>query len=241
MNKHLSSRFERAYARDQALEFSAGLRSYLLKVYQYMGMGLALSGLIAWLVSSSPTLLYTFMGTPLRWLVMLAPLGLVFSLSGRIHTLSVSAAQSLFWFYAALMGVSLSSVFLVYTGTSIARVFFITAGTFSAISLYGYTTRNDLSSLGSFLLMGLIGVIITGFVNLFLQSDPLVKELSFISVLVFVGLTAWDVKRLKSFYLEHEATQVIEKKALMGVLMLYMDFLNLFISLLHLLGHRREQ
>lgn len=172
---------------------------------------------------------------------MLAPLGLVFSLSGSIHTLSVSAAQSLFWFYAALMGVSLSSVFLVYTGTSIARVFFITAGTFSAMSLYGYTTRNDLSSLGSFLLMGLIGVIIAGFVNLFLQSEPLAKSLSFLGVLIFVGLTAWDVQRLKSFYFENEEMHLTEKKVLMGALMLYMDFLNLFISLLHLLGNRRSE
>ena len=216
-----------------------GLRKHMLNVYNYMTSGLALTGLIAWMTAQSQTMINLIYGTPLQWIVMLAPLGFVFFLSARIHKMSFQSAQITFWLFAALMGLSLASIFLVFTGVSIARVFFITAGTFAAMSLYGYTTKKDLTRLGGFLFMGLIGIIIASLVNIFIGSSALQFAISVIGVLVFVGLTAYDTQSIKNMYYEGDSENISSKKALMGALRLYLDFINLFILLLQLFGQRR--
>jgi hypothetical protein len=217
-----------------------GLRAYMLSVYNYMGLGLAITGVVAFLVASTPALYGPIFGTPLKWVVMLAPLGFVFFLGAKIRTMSVGAAQLTFWLFAAVMGLSLASIFLVFTGESIARVFFITAGTFGAMSLYGYTTKRDLSAWGSFLFMGLIGIIIAMLVNLFIASSALHFAISVIGVLVFTGLTAYDTQRIKEMYYELDGADVVARKAIMGALNLYLDFINMFVMLLHLFGATRE-
>jgi FtsH-binding integral membrane protein len=217
-----------------------GLRSYMLSVYNYMGLGLAITGLVAFLVASTPALYGPIFGTPLKWVVMLAPLGFVFFLGAKIRTMSVGAAQLTFWLFAAAMGLSLASIFLVFTGESIARVFFITAGTFGAMSLYGYTTKRDLSAWGSFLFMGLIGIIIAMLVNLFIASSALHFAISVIGVLVFTGLTAYDTQRIKEMYYELDGADVVARNAIMGALSLYLNFINMFVMLLHLFGASRE-
>jgi FtsH-binding integral membrane protein len=217
-----------------------GLRGYLLQVYNYMGLGLAITGVVAFLVAATPALYEPIFTTPLKWVVMLAPLGFVFFLSAKIQTMSVSAAQITFWAFAAVMGLSMASIFLVFTGASIARVFFITAAMFGAMSLYGYTTKRDLSGWGSFLFMGLIGIIIAMLVNIFLQSAALHFAVSVIGVLVFTGLTAYDTQRIKEMYYELDASDVATRKAIMGALSLYLDFINMFMLLLNLFGTTRE-
>src|ERR687892_1832364 len=217
-----------------------GLRSYMLSVYNYMGLGLAITGVVAFLVAATPALYVPIFTTPLKWVVMLAPLGFVFFLSAKIQTMSVSAAQMTFWAFAAVMGLSMASIFLVFTGASIARVFFITAAMFGSMSLYGYVTKRDLSGWGSFLFMGLIGIIIAMVVNIFLASAALQFAISVIGVLVFVGLTAYDTQRIKEMYYELDASDVMAKKAIMGALSLYLDFINLFIMLLQLFGNQRQ-
>jgi FtsH-binding integral membrane protein len=217
-----------------------GLRSYLLQVYNYMGLGLAITGVVAFLVASTPALYQPIFGTPLKWVVMLAPLGFVFFLGAKIQTMSVSAAQLTFWVFAAVMGLSMASIFLVFTGASIARVFFITAATFGAMSLYGYTTKRDLSGWGSFLFMGLIGIIIASLVNLFVGSSAVQFAVSVIGVLVFTGLTAYDTQRIKEMYYEMDAADVATRKAIMGALSLYLSFINLFMMLLQLFGTQRQ-
>ena len=236
---------------DQAV-IDEGLRAYMLKVYNYMTTGLLLTGIIAYFfgkasivtndmgqivsVTQIGALLF---GSPLKWLVMLAPLGFVFYLSARINKMSVSAAQITFWVFSAIMGLSLASLFIEFTHSSIARVFFITSGTFAAMSLYGYTTKRDLTRLGGFLFMGLIGVIIASLVNLFIGSSALQFAISVIGVLVFVGLTAYDTQTIKNMYYAGDSESIDTKKALMGALRLYLDFINLFILLLQLFGQRR--
>ena len=236
---------------DQAA-IDEGLRAYMLKVYNYMTIGLLLTGFIAYFfakasivtndmgqiigVTQVGALLF---GSPLKWVVMLAPLGFVFYLSARINKMSVSSAQITFWIFSAIMGLSLASIFIVYTQASIARVFFISSGTFAAMSLYGYTTKKDLTKLGGFLFMGLIGIIIASLVNLFFQSSALHFAISVIGVLVFVGLTAYDTQSIKNMYYAGDSESVGGKKALMGALRLYLDFINLFIMLLRLFGQRR--
>jgi hypothetical protein len=222
-----------------AAQIDVGLRAHMLRVYNYMASGVALTGIVAYAVASSPDLMQAIFGTPLAWVVMLAPLAFVLVLSFGINRLSLFATQALFWTFAAAMGLSLSTIFVVYTGESIARVFFITAASFGALSLYGYTTKRDLSAFGSFLIMGLFGIIIASVVNLFLQSSGLQFAISVIGVLVFAGLTAYDTQRIKSMYLETDAEETAGKKAIMGALALYLDFINLMIMLLHLLGNRR--
>ncbi len=217
----------------------AGLREYMLRVYNYMAGGLALTGGVAYLAVASGVY-QAIVGSILFWIVLFAPLGLVMLLSFRIQTMSLGAAQLTFWAYAALMGLSIAGVFLVFTGASIARVFFITAGTFAAMSLYGYTTRRDLSRFGSFLFMGLIGIIIAGLVNLFVHSTALQFALSVAGVLVFTGLTAWDTQSIKEMYLESDGAAVMGKKAILGALRLYLDFINLFMMLMQLMGTRRD-
>tara|TARA_B100001540_G_C15789465_1_gene634724 strand:+ start:190 stop:942 length:753 start_codon:yes stop_codon:yes gene_type:complete len=236
---------------DQAA-IDEGLRAYMLKVYNYMTTGLLLTGIIAFFfgkasivtgdagqiigVTSIGALLF---GSPIKWLVMLAPLGFVFYLSARINKMSISAAQITFWVFSAIMGLSLASLFIEFTQTSIARVFFITSGTFAAMSLYGYTTKRDLTKLGGFLFMGLIGIIIASIVNIFIGSSAMQFAISVIGVLVFVGLTAYDTQRIKNMYYAGDSENIGSKKALMGALRLYLDFINLFILLLQLFGQRR--
>ena len=215
-----------------------GLRAYMLRVYNYMVSGLALTGIVAFGVANTPVLFNAIFGTGMAWVVMLAPLGVVFFLSARMHKMSFAAAQTWFWVFAGLMGISLATIFVAYTGTSIARVFFITAGTFAAMSLYGYTTKRDLTGLGSFLFMGLIGIIIASLVNIFLASSALHFAISVIGVLIFVGLTAYDTQKIKEMYAESDGTEVMGKKAVMGALRLYLDFINLFLMLLRLFGSR---
>ncbi|MQA66912.1 MAG: BAX inhibitor (BI)-1/YccA family protein [Alphaproteobacteria bacterium] len=222
-----------------AAQIDVGLRAHMLRVYNYMASGVALTGIVAYAVASSPDLMQAIFGTPLAWVVMLAPLAFVLVLSFGINRLSLFATQALFWTFAAAMGLSLSTIFVVYTGESIARVFFITAASFGALSLYGYTTKRDLSGFGSFLIMGLFGIIIASVINLFLQSSGLQFAISVIGVLVFAGLTAYDTQRIKSMYMETDAHETAGKKAVMGALALYLDFINLMIMLLHLLGNRR--
>ena len=219
-----------------------GLRSFMLSVYNYMGLGLALTGLVAIVVASTPALLVPIFTTPLKWVVMLAPLGFVFFLSARIHAMSTSAAQITFWLFAAVMGISMASIFLVFTGESIARVFFVTAATFGAVSLWGYTTKRDLTGMGSFLFMGLIGIIIASLVNIFVGSSAVQFAVSVIGVLVFTGLTAWDTQRLKNEYLGslQAGGEYVAKGAIMGALSLYLNFINLFMMLLQLFGNQRN-
>ncbi|PCJ87255.1 MAG: hypothetical protein COA52_14395 [Hyphomicrobiales bacterium] len=234
-----------------------GLRAYMLKVYNYMAIGLALTGVAALtfvimattadpsaaaaqlpngkMLTDFGVMLYT---SPLRWAVMLAPLGLVFFLSFRINTMSVGKAQATFWAYAALVGVSLSSIFIIYTPESVTQVFFVTAASFLGLSLYGYTTKKDLSGWGSFLIMGLIGVVIASVVNIFLGSSMLQFAISVIGVLVFAGLTAYDTQQIKTMYDINDDGTVSGRKAIMGALRLYLDFINLFLMLLHLFGNR---
>jgi FtsH-binding integral membrane protein len=218
----------------------AGLRAHMLRVYNYMAAGLAVTGLIAYVAAASG-FYQSIAGTPLIWVVMLAPLAFVLVLSFGIARMRAATAALLFWVYAAVMGLSLGSIFLVFTGTSIARVFFITAATYGAMSLYGYTTRTDLSRFGSFLMMGLIGVIIASLVNIFLRSDTVQFVVSIVGVIVFVGLTAYDTQRIKEMYLDSDTAEDAGKKAIMGALALYLDFINLFMLLLQLFGQRRQE
>jgi FtsH-binding integral membrane protein len=220
-------------------QIDAGLRAYMQRIYGYMGAGLALTGIVAYAAAVSG-FYQSVAGTPLMWIVMLAPLGFVLALSFGVQRMSAATATLLFWIYAAVMGLSLGGIFLVYTGTSIARVFFITAATYGAMSLYGYTTRTDLSRFGSLLLMGLVGIVIASLVNIFIESSALQFAVSIIGVIVFVGLTAYDTQRIKEMYLEPDTVEVAGKKAVLGALALYLDFINLFMLLLQLFGQRRE-
>ena len=224
------------------VDIDVGLRDYMLRIYNYMASGLALTGIVAYVAAAGgrDSFIAHIYNTPLMWLVILAPLGLVFWLSYGINRMQATTAQGLFWLYAGLMGLSLSTIFLVYTGASIARVFFITAGTFAAMSLYGYTTRRDLSQFGSFLFMGLIGIIIASLVNIFIGSSALQFAISVIGVIVFTGLTAWDTQQIKEMYVENYGGEVATKTAVMGALRLYLDFINLFMMLLQLMGTRRD-
>ena len=228
------------------VEFDAGLRAYMLKVYNYMALALGVTGVAALVtfnmavtdgqLTEFGTLMFT---SPLKWVVMLAPLGLVFFLSAKINSMSVSTAQITFWVFASLMGISLSTIFLVYTATSIVQTFFITAAAFASLSLYGYTTKRSLSGMGSFLMMGLFGLIIASVVNIFMQSSVMQFAISAIGVLVFAGLTAYDTQKIKNMYdyVSHDET-MMGRTAIMGALSLYLDFINLFMFLLSFLGNR---
>ncbi len=217
----------------------SGLRNYLLQVYNYMAGGLVVTGVAAYLGAASG-LYAQIAATPLRWVVILAPLALVMLLSFRIERMSLAAAQLSFWAYAALVGLSLSGLFYLYTGASIARVFFVTGATFAATSVFGYTTRTDLSRFGSFLFMGLIGIVIAGVVNIFLQSTALQMTVSVMGVIVFTGLTAYDTQRIRAIYVSGDDAMVAGKKSIIGALALYLDFLNLFLALMQLMGDRRR-
>ena len=232
-------RYQSARTRQIDDTVDMGLRAYMLKIFNYMAVGLSLTGVVAFLTASSPTMMAAIFGSPLKWVVMLAPLGFVMAISFGINRMSSATAQALFWIYAAVMGLSLASIFIVFTGTSIARVFFITSGTFAAMSLYGYTTKRDLTAMGSFLFMGLIGIVLASLVNLFLNSSGLSFVISVLGVLIFTGLTAYDTQAIKSMYYEADDSETSGKKAVMGALTLYLDFINLFMYLLRFLGDRR--
>lgn len=227
-------------AASRTTTYDASLRAYMVQVYNFMSIALAISGAVAFLVSSSSTLMAAIFGTPLAWVVMLAPLGFVIFMSSKFNSISPQQAKTYLWIYSALMGISLSTIFVVYTGTSVARIFFITASVFGAMSLYGYTTKKDLTGMGSFLMMGLIGLIIASLVNIFLRSSALEFALSAIGVLIFIGLTAYDTQRIKQTYY-HAAgnTEMVSKMAVMGALNLYMDFINLFLMMLRFFGDRK--
>lgn len=233
----------------QKATYNISFRSYMLSIYNYMGTALVITGIMAIIASNSQAFLsamYVMEGTaiksmkPLAWLVMLAPLGLAIALGLGLQRMSFAAAQASFWGFAVVMGLSLSSIFLTYTETSIARVFFITAATFGFMSLYGYTTKRNLSGVGSFLIMGVIGLVIASLVNIFLQSSALQFAVSVIGVLVFTGLTAYDTQKLKHIYYEMiDHKDRMAKTIIIGALTLYLDFINIFMSLMHLLGDRK--
>jgi FtsH-binding integral membrane protein len=229
-----SGRVYQRYAAGSAID--PQLRGFMLRVFNTMAGGLALTGVVAYVAASSGVY-GAIAGTPLFWLVILAPLGLALLLGFRVGQMSPMAAQTAFWGYAGLMGLSLAGIFLVYTGESIARVFFISAGTFAATAAWGYTTRTDLSRFGSFLVMGLIGIVLAGLVNLFIGSSALQFAVSVIGIVVFIGLTAWDTQRLKAMYQDNGG---VGNLAILGALMLYLDFINLFISMMQLVGVRRD-
>jgi FtsH-binding integral membrane protein len=216
-----------------------GLRAHMIRVYNYMALGLGLTGLVAYIAASSPEFMVSVFTSPLKWLVMLAPIGIVFFLSASINRLSASAAQLTFWIYAGLMGLSLSTIFVIFTGESVAKLFFITASVFGSMSLYGYTTQRDLSQMGSFLMMGLMGLVVASLVNLFTHSSAMQFIISAVGVLIFTGLTAYDTQAIKESYYSADNSEVARKKAIFGALMLYLNFINLFISLLQLFGDRR--
>jgi len=239
-------------AQQSTVVMDEGLRAYMLKVYNYMATGILLTGIIALLTfkmsvvtnDSGVIVGLTQIGNALylsglKWVVMLAPLGVVFYMSFGIKKMSASKAQTTFWVFASLMGLSLSSILLIYTGLSVTRVFFICSATFGAMSIYGYTTKRDLTKLGSFLMMGLIGIIIASVVNIFLKSSMMYFVISILGVLIFVGLTAYDTQKIKNMYVSSDTGELMGKKAVMGALTLYLDFINLFIMLLRLFGQRR--
>ncbi len=259
LDRNYASPFGKAGTRVDAAAVDAGLRAYMLRIYNYMSIGLAITGLAALgvfmaAVTGDPAgasarignsyltpFGYAMFVSPLKWVFMLAPLVMVFAISFGINRMKPATAQMLFWVFSALMGLSLSSIFLVYTHTSIVRVFFITAASFGALSLYGYTTKRDMTGMGSFLMMGLFGIIIASLVNLFIASSMLQFVVSVVGVLIFAGLTAWDTQRLKNEYIYGIASQggeMAERAAINGALSLYLNFINLFTLLLQLLGQR---
>jgi len=226
-------------------EVDLGLRAHMLKVYNYMALGLALTGVIAYAFSqyllSNPAAAKAVFGSPLVWVVMLAPLAIVFFLSFRIQKMSLGTAQISYWLYAAINGISFAAIFLMYTQASVAKVFFITAASFGALSLYGYTTKRDLSGMRSFLIVGVVGLFIAMIVNIFLKSSGLDFAISAIGVLLFAGLTAYDTQKIKEIYygVAGDATSM-GKAAIMGALQLYLDFINMFLFMLRLFGASRE-
>jgi FtsH-binding integral membrane protein len=259
LDRNYASPFGRAAGRTDAAAVDAGLRAYMLRIYNYMTIGLAITGLASLGVYMAAVTTdqagaaakfgnafltpfgYAMYVSPLKWVFMLAPLAMVFAISFGINRLKPATAQLLFWVFSALMGISLSSIFLVYTHSSIVRVFFITAASFGALSLYGYTTKRDMTGMGSFLIMGLFGLIIASLVNLFFPSGMLQFVISVVGVLIFAGLTAYDTQRLKNDYIYGYASQggdIAERAAITGALSLYLNFINLFTLLLQLLGQR---
>ena len=246
MNDH---RYMNSTVANQAA-IDEGLRSYMLGVYNYMTTALAVTGLAAYGTKmltvagevGSITLL-TPLGealylSPLKWVVALAPLAMVFWLSARIHAMSVSKAQSVFYAFAALMGISLSSILIVYTGESVARAFFITAAAFASLSIYGYTTKRDLGPLGAFLMIGVVGLLLAMIVNMFVGSMGMGLLISVGGVLIFAGLTAYDTQKIKMMYMASDSHSTAQKKSIHGALQLYLDFINMFLFLLHLFGNR---
>jgi FtsH-binding integral membrane protein len=232
------SAFNRSAAASAQVRYDEGLRRHMLGIYRNMGIGLALTGLVALAVANTPSLVALIFGTPLKWVAMFAPLALVFFFTFRIDRMTTAGARTAFFAFAAIMGVSMASIFLVFTGTSIAMAFFTASAMFAGLSLWGYTTNRDLTGMGSFLMIGLIAVIGASLVNLLLGSSLLQMAVSVIGVIVFAGLTAWDTQRLKSEYITYANSQAVEKLAIMGALSLYLNLINMFQLLLGLMGER---
>jgi len=225
------------------------LRAHMLRVYNMMASGLALTGLVAWFVANTPALLQLFFTVSMRnhlsptllgWVAMLAPLGVGLAFSFGMAQMKASTAQTLFWVYAGLVGISLSTILITYTGVSVARTFFITAASFGSLSLWGYTTRKDLTGFGSFLIMGLFGLVIASLVNLFLESSMMQFIISVLGVLIFAGLTAYDTQKIKMSFFSYDDAETASKKAIIGAFELYLDFINLFLMLIRFLGDRRD-
>lgn len=237
MNTPLRYGIDRAGGQSAAA-FDEGLRQHMLRIYNYMGLGLVLTGVVAFVVASTPALYVPIFSTPLKWVVMLAPLAFVMFFSFKMQTMSAASAQMLFWAFCAVMGLSMASIFLVFTGNSIARTFFIAATMFGATSLYGYTTKRDLAQFGSFLIMGLIGVVVASVVNIFLGSTMIQFVVSVAGILVFVGLTAWDTQTIKEQYGENIDSETQQKMAVFGAFSLYLNFINIFQLLLNFTGER---
>ena len=221
-----------------ATSFDAGLRAHMQRVFNYMGIGLAVTGLLAW-VTANTALAGMIWGSPIRWLVIFAPLAFVLFMQFRMQAISAAALRATFFAYCAVMGLSLSVVFLVYTSASVDRAFFITAATFGAMSLWGYTTKRDLTSLGSFMMMGVLGLVIASVVNMFLNSPGIYWVISVLSVGIFTALTAYDTQSIKQTYSENWGQEANDKLAVFGALRLYMDFINIFVNLLRLMGDRK--
>jgi uncharacterized protein len=228
-----------ATAATRAAEFDAGLRSYMLSVYNYMASGVLLTGIVAMLFAQSG-MAAQILGGPglMKYVIMFAPLAFVMVLSFGINRLSTGTAQLLFWAFATVMGLSMASIFLVFTGTSIAQTFFATAAAFAGLSLFGYTTKKDLSGLGTFLIMGVVGLLVAMVINIFLQSTVMQLAISAIGVLIFAGLTAYDTQKIKSMYAYVAGTDMMGKTVIMGALSLYLDFVNMFTFLLQFMGSR---
>ena len=227
----------------RSAQIDEGLRAHMNKVYGLMSVAMLVTFAVAWAVGSTPALVAAIFGTPLKWVAMFLPLVMVFAFGAMVGRMSAAAAQLFFYVFAAAMGLSLASVFVVFTGTSIAQTFLVTAIAFAALSLYGYTTKRDLSAMGAFLIMGLVGLIVASIVNIFLASSALAFAISVIGVLIFAGLTAWDTQNIKNTYIQHAMhgdQEWLGKAAVMGALNLYMDFINLFMFLLQFMGQQRE-
>lgn len=220
--------------------YDSALREYMVKVYNFMAIALGISGLVAFITANSPAMMSLIFGTPLAWVVMLAPLGFVFFFSYKLNSISSATAKNYLWIYSTLMGLSLASIFVIYTGASIARTFFISASVFGAMSLYGYTTKKDLTGMGSFLMMGVLGLIVCSLVNIFLKSSAFDFAISAIGILIFTGLTAYDAQRIKQNFYHSGDSETTAKLAVIGALSLYMDFINLFIMMLRFFGDRRN-
>lgn len=238
MSENYNYQMGHAGAGTQARDIDQGLRKYMLRVYNFMASAVLLTGIVAMYVGNNPELVATLFSGGSSLLLMFAPLIFVMVLSFGINKLSTTAAQAIFWTFAAVMGLSISWIFLVYTGASVAQTFFITAGSFAGLSLYGYTTKKDLSAFGTFLVMGLIGLLIASLVNIFVASEGFSMIIAMGGVLIFAGLTAYDTQRIKHMYYEGDGSDTMTKKALMGALTLYLDFINLFMYLLRFLGNR---
>ncbi len=223
-----------------AARFDEGLRQHMLGIYRNMGIGLAITGLVALAVANTPALVALIFGTPLKWVAMFAPLAFIFFFQFRIERMSVAGARTAFFAFAGVMGVSMASIFLVFTGQSIAMAFFAAAAMFLALSLFGYSTKRDLTGMGTFLFVGLIAVVLASIVNIFLGSSMLQMLLSVVGVVVFAGLTAWDTQRLKSEYAHYGRSEAADKLAIMGALSLYLNLINMFQLLLGLMGQREE-
>lgn len=221
------------------VSFDAGLRAHMQRVFGYMSGGLAVTGLLAWVVAHTVLAVVIF-GSPLRWLVALAPLGFVMAMQFRMNTISVSGLKTLFWLFCATMGLSMGAIFLTFNDASIARAFFITGATFGAMSLWGYTTKSDLSGMGSFLMMGIIGLLLASVVNIFMMSSMLQWMVSVAGVVIFTGLTAWDTQRIKQTYADAYGAEANDKMAVFGALTLYLNFINAFQFILELTGGRRN-
>ena len=226
---------------DTSQSIDVGLRAHMNKVYGLMAVAMIITGAVAFAVGTTPALVKAIFGTWLQWVVMLAPLGVVFMFGAKIHSMSVATAQLVFWIFAALIGLSISYIFVIYTGISIAQTFFTTAIAFAALSLYGYTTKRDLTAMGSFLFIGLVGIIVASIANWFLQSPVMHLAISAIGVLIFAGLTAYDTQNIKNTYIQFRSAygeEYAEKMGVMGALSLYLNFLNMFMFLLQFMGNR---